>query len=105
MKRIYQKGAGIQGLEDIAKAKVTIRTTAAQYSINVSSVKLLEYHQERIVPIKQNIQTHFSQLHMQKKERETKTNFFTRSWNKLFKTVLNITNLQKHLIKMLYATN
>ena len=36
MKRIYQKGAGIQGLEDIAKAKVTIRTIAAQYSINVS---------------------------------------------------------------------
>ena len=29
MKRIYQKGAGIQGLEDIAEAKVIIRTTAA----------------------------------------------------------------------------
>ena len=29
MKRIYQKGAGIQGLEDIAQAKVVIRTTAA----------------------------------------------------------------------------
>ena len=36
MKRIYQKGAGIQGLEDIAEAKVIIRTTAAQYSINLS---------------------------------------------------------------------
>ena len=36
MKRIYQKGAGIQGQEDIAEAKVIIRTTAAQYSINVS---------------------------------------------------------------------
>ena len=36
MKRIYQKRAGIQGLEDIAQAKVVIRTTAAQYSINVS---------------------------------------------------------------------
>ena len=29
MKRIYQKGAGIQGLEDIAEAEVIIRTTAA----------------------------------------------------------------------------
>ena len=36
MKRIYQKGAGIQGLENIAETKVIIRTTAAWYSINVS---------------------------------------------------------------------
>ena len=36
MKIIYQKGAGIQGLEDIAEGKVIIRATAAYYSINVS---------------------------------------------------------------------
>ena len=36
MKRIYQKGAGIQGQEDIAEAKVVIRTTVTQYSVNVS---------------------------------------------------------------------
>ena len=36
MKRIYQKGAGIQGLEDNAEAKVIIRATAAYYSVNVS---------------------------------------------------------------------
>ena len=36
MKKIYQKGAGIQGLEDLAGVKVIIRVTAAQYSINVS---------------------------------------------------------------------
>ena len=105
MKNIYHKGAGIRGLEDLAGVKVIIRITAGSCSINVSQVKLLEYHQQHIVPIKQIIQIHFAQLHMWKGERKTKRNFFTRSWNKWFKTALNMTNLQKHLMKMLYATN
>ena len=82
MKKKYQKGAGIQEIEGIAEANVRTRVIAAQYSINVSSVKLLEYHQHRIVPIKQIIQIHFAQLQMLKRESETKGNFFTRSWNK-----------------------